>query len=443
MTFSLYDFQRELVEQVQERFAAGTRAVLLQSPTGSGKTRTASELLRRETAAGQRSLFLAHLDTLIEDTFERVTAAGVHAGFVQAGRPLDPGAPVQVGSLATLHVRGERPPADFVVVDEAHRAGASTVRAILEAYPEARMLGLSATPQRSDGRPLNVFQEFIAGPAITWLTERGYLVPCDLLSPGEYQERGLWRDPVEFYLEEARGQRALVFAANIAHAVFLRERFANAGVRAACLTGTTPRAARHDIRDRMYAGDLNVIIGVSVFLEGWDLPAAEVAILARPFESCMAYLQAIGRVLRVSPATGKKSCLVGDLKGCVNIHGLPDELRIWLPFGEGDAVRRVDVQTQLRRCEKCFRVFRPSAHCPRCGAPAKHAPKLPLILNKAEKMELYSRFDRAERDMRYFMQLVRIAHRNMRVSQTGAERWALAQFQKRWGRLPEVHRAGE
>src|SRR5688572_22529104 len=102
MTVHLRPYQEDLLTRVSTAFSAGVPSVLLQLGTGGGKTCTAASLLERATSKGYRSLFLAHLDSLIGDTHERLIAAGVPAGFVQAGRPTDPEAPVQVASLQTL-----------------------------------------------------------------------------------------------------------------------------------------------------------------------------------------------------------------------------------------------------------------------------------------------------------------------------------------------------
>ncbi|HSY21823.1 MAG TPA: DEAD/DEAH box helicase family protein, partial [Polyangiaceae bacterium] len=151
---TLRAYQAALVEEVREAYRARARSVIMQLATGGGKTATASALIARAVEAGRRVIFASHLDALIDDTSERLAAAGIEHGIVQADRPTNATAPVQVCSLATLHRRGERPPADLVIVDECHRAMADSVRGVLESYPKARILGLTATPERGDGAPL-------------------------------------------------------------------------------------------------------------------------------------------------------------------------------------------------------------------------------------------------------------------------------------------------
>jgi superfamily II DNA or RNA helicase len=428
---ALRPYQRELVDEVRSALRA-SRSVLLQSGTGSGKTATAAEILRMVTARGRRSLFLAHLDSLIEDTHARLVAAGINAGFVQAGRPRDPAAPVQVASLATLHIRGERPPADVVIFDEAHRAASASVRGILEAYPGAFLLGLTATPQRGDGRPLgDVFQKLVCGPSNGWLTEQGFIVPCEVLAPGGYRD-GLADDPVKAYVRHTPGRRAIVFAANKAHADGIVDTFTATGISADLVVGETTRDRRRVIRERLRSGELQVLVGVAVFLEGWDCPEVEVVILARPFGTTGAFLQAIGRGLR--PAPGKIRCTVIDLRGAVYLHGLPDEDRVWSL--DGKAVRRAETIMALARCTECLAVFRPARSCPRCGASCTTATKTPRVLSHAEKLARFDALPEVERDRRYLARLQKIAETRMRMSPSRAAQWARSRFERQFRRLP-------
>ena len=432
----LHPFQAELVAQLRAVYAAGTTRALLQLGTGGGKTATASEILRMTVGRGRRAIFLAHLDSLIEDTHARLTAAGIPAGFIQADRPLDASAPVQVCSLATLHRRGEHPPADLVILDECHRAMAATVRPIIEAYPNAHVLGLTATPQRGDGQPLgDIFEAMVSGPSNRWLTDHGFLAPCDVLAPGSYADDGLVLDPVAAYQAHTPGQRAIVFASNVAHAEDLAARFTLAGINAEVITGETSREDRARIRDAVTAGTVRVLVNVAVAVEGFDLPALEVVILARAFTVPGSFLQAIGRGLRPSKDTGKTKCTVIDLRGAVNLHGLPDEDRLWSL--DGTAVRRLETMTALRRCKSCLAIFRPAVVCPRCGARAEALAKVPRVLTRGERLEKISGLPQAERDARYLAQLVHVARVRIRMPEYRAAAWALEKFVAKFGREPE------
>ncbi len=426
-------YQARIFDQVAAALSE-VRTVCLQSGTGSGKTFMAAEILKRAVARGYCCLFLAHLDTLVEDTHERLTEAGVHAGFVQAGRVATPDAPVQVASVATVHSRGLRPRADLIIPDECHRGMSRMWQGVFSLYPDAAILGLSATPQRADGRALgDTFDRLIIGPTNRELVRDGYLVPCDVLAPPMPTEGGLAMDPVDAYVEHTPGQRAIVFAANIAHAEDLCARFATAGYPAACIIGETSRDDRRRVREALTEGTLRVVVGVSVFLEGWDVPCIEVVILARPFSHVGGFLQAIGRGLRPSLETGKTRCTALDLRGAVNLHGLPEDDRIWSLSGAACVL--AEALPALARCSSCLAVFRPRKTCPRCGADVRAEPKIPRVLSRAEKLANVSRLPRSEQDRRY---LAAMARRRRDLEWPAAWAWAKRKFFEVRGRLPEV-----
>lgn len=433
---NLYPDQERVVRDVAAAFRAGHRCVVMQCPTGFGKTAAASWMIRRRVAAGDACTFLAHLDALIDDTGKRLAAAGLHVGIVQGDKAADPAAPVQVGSFQTYHARGLSPTGRFVLIDEAHRVMGTSVRGILErAAPDARILLLTATPQRGDGQPLgDVASAMVQGPSVRELTALGRLVPSDVIAPPTFEERGLTTTPLAAYQRHTPGARAIVFCANVAHARETAAAFEAAGLPAACLVGNTPRAERLDIRERLERGQLRALVGVGVFLEGFDAPCVDAVILARSFSVCGGFLQAIGRGLRTYP--GKERCTVLDLRGSVHLHGLPDEDRCWSL--EGGAVRRVERLTALQRCKHCLAIFRPATVCPRCQLPTVGAASIPRDLSKPERLERLSHLPQHARDARYLASLRRVASERMRMPDWKAARWAAAKFEKQFGRKPEV-----
>ncbi len=431
------EYQIELCERVATKFREGAPSVLMQLGTGGGKTATCSILLERAVRRGYRCAFFAHLDSLIEDTHARLVAAGLRAGFIQAGRPTDPDAPVQVCSLQTLTARGELPPSNFIVLDEAHRAQGPTVRAILEAYPEAALLGLTATPQRGDRKPLgDVFAEMVCGPSNRWLTENGFLVPADIIAPDHYIDGALGADPVRMQRRHAHELRTIVFASNKEHARRLAIAYRAAGYSADVMFGDTGRDKRVELRRRIASGKLQILIGVNVFIEGFDVPEIECVSLLRDFGVTSAYLQGIGRGVRIAPWIGKKRCVVLDPRGLVWNHGLPDEDRIWSLTGR--AVRRAETLAALMRCKECLAIFRPSSTCPRCGMRMGlgTSVKIPRVLTREEKMTNVSALPQEERDWRYVQKLVTVATKRMRMTQVEAERWAARKFREQFNRKP-------
>ena len=430
----LREYQRDLIRRVDASFG-DARTVVMQLGTGGGKTATASELLRRIAKNGQRAIFVAHLDSLITDTYARLVATGVPCGFVQAGRPASPLFPVQVCSTATLYVRGEAPPAHLVILDECHRAPTDMVRTILARYPEAAILGLTATPQRGDGQPLgDMFERLVCGPSNRDLLELGWLVPSDVYAPSSTVD-ALSADPVDEYERVCPGRPAIVFARDLAHMRTLSVAFDAAGFPAVPLSGETPRWEREEIRRRFRDGRIKIIVGVNVFVEGFDEPSIECVILARRMLVTGAFLQSIGRGLR--PFGNKRRLIVLDLYGSVYVHGLPEEDRRWSL--EGDAVLRTEKLDALQRCNECGRVFPPASACPNCGASHEVATKVPRILTRAERNANVSELPTWELDARSLDGFRRKARFSRRpLSPAGVEAFALAQFRKKHQREPEV-----
>jgi superfamily II DNA or RNA helicase len=391
---NLRPYQLQLVDRVRAEYRVGARSVLMQLGTGGGKTHTAATLIALSVAKGRRVIFAAHLDALIDDTSERLTAAGIEHGVVQADRPTRPDAPVQVCSLATLHHRGSRPPAELVIVDECHRAAAPSVRGVLEAYPKARLLGLTATPERGDGQPLgDTFERLVCGPSVAELTAQGHLVSTVVLSPQATVEGALAQDPVDALEAHAHGQPAMVFCRDAEHA---RDVAARLAARALLILGDTPREQRRRARERLASSEPLVLVGCGVFVEGWDSPEVSAVVLARTFGVCGPYLQACGRALR--PAPGKSHATIIDLVGGAIVHGFPADDRVWSL--DGPVRRSAAGLVPLSRCKACLAIFHAGpATCPRCGASTRGAclPRRATRIERAELARLDTRLQ-VERD---------------------------------------------
>jgi hypothetical protein len=341
--------------------------------------------------ARERVVWFAHRVELINDTSARLARLGVPHGVVLAGHPrVAPAAPVQVATIQTLMAQGARPPADRLVCDECHHITAESYREYISAYPEARILGLTATPERADGTALgNVFDKMVVAATVRELTERGFLVPCDVIAPARRRDK-LAMTPAEAVAKYAAGRRVIVFGKSRRHARELAEELG--GV---CIEGGMSPEERADALARFARGELRVLTNVYVLTEGWDCPEAEVCILARGCSSAATYLQMVGRILRPSP--GKDRALLVDLFGCVHEHGLPDEDRTFSL--EGRAIRRARGVPSLRRCDDCLALFRPQPTCPRCGSAAAppSSPKLSL-----EELQRISATIPREEKQKYF-----------------------------------------
>jgi DNA repair protein RadD len=157
---SLRPYQTDVVAEIEKAIAAGHKRLLLVAPTGSGKTILFCEIIKRFVEQHKTVLAIAHRREIIQQTSAKLSANGVRHGIIQAGFDPRPMERVQVASIATLWVRCIRgnvmplPPADLLVIDEAHHTPAATYRRIIDAYPDAVVLGVTATPCRGDGRGL-------------------------------------------------------------------------------------------------------------------------------------------------------------------------------------------------------------------------------------------------------------------------------------------------
>jgi superfamily II DNA or RNA helicase len=319
--------------------------------------------------------------------------------------------------------RGERPPADTLICDECHHITAESYREYIAAYPEARILGLTATPERSDGTALgNVFEQMVVAATVRDLVERGYLVPCDVIGPARRREH-LAMSPAEALATYAEGRRTIVFGKSKAHARTLAKELG--GV---CIEGGMSADERAEALARFAAGDLCVLTNVYVLTEGWDCPAAEICVLARGCSSASMFLQMVGRVMR--PCATKTRALLIDLFGCVHEHGLPDEERE-LSL-EGRAIRRASKVPALQRCRECLALFSPRPTCPRCGAEAPALP--PPKLSREDLIRISATIPRAEKQ-RYYNWLC------MRRRLEGRAHWWVAKlFEHKYHHRPDGFR---
>lgn len=352
---------------VRDAMRRGARRVVLVLPTGTGKTRTASDgIARPAVERGRRVLWLAHRRELVDQACATLADRGLRVGAISATATWrsDPDAPVQVASIQTLLARDARPRADLIIADECHHLGdgAETWRALLESWGQTPMVGLTATPERGDGGALgSVWQHLVVGITVREATERGILVPCEIIRPERMLARGIIaQHPVDAYVTHARGTRAILFARSVHEAERYRDDFRARGIRAELVEAGTPPAERSAILDLFRRGDVSVVCNVYVLTEGTDIPSAETCILARGASSAGIYLQMVGRVIRYAP--GKSSALLIDLRGVSHVHGAPEDERVYSLDGRGISRAR---DTPL--CPVCSSPRDPGEGCASCG----------------------------------------------------------------------------
>jgi superfamily II DNA or RNA helicase len=369
-----------------------------------------SEAVKR----GKTCYFVVHRQELIDQTSLTFTQLGIAHGFIAADEPYEEGHACYIVSIDTMAARVRRdvasfyPQPDLVILDEAHHAVAPTWAKVIKHWKSAALVGLTATPERLDGRGLGeIFDSIVSGPSVFNLIEDGWLSGYRLLTAdigvdptmiatmaGEYNRSQLAEmmddaklvgGIVDHWEREAKGLVTLAFGVNRSHSRHIAEAFTAAGYPFAHLDATTPRAERAETLRRLARKEIIGVCNVGLFGEGFDLEAnanfgntekwlevtVECVISARPTASLSVWLQQVGRALRKKDA----EAVILDHAGNTWVHGLPDDQRTWDLKSKS---RKKGGKVAVKHCPLCLRLLPASAqHCP-CGWKAPMPPPPPV-----------------------------------------------------------------
>lgn len=362
---SLRDYQLENKARIYELWKS-KQSVMLQMPTGTGKTRLFSSLLKdlqKFASVSDREincLVMVHRQELVEQIVKELSKGyGLESGIIQAGYKQELDKVIQVASVQTLsrrlHIWKEKK-FDVVIVDEAHHVPAESYRTILKSYPDSKLLGVTATPYRLSGEGFtDIFEELIISPSIKQFIDRGYLSRYEYYSVrsnsevqreldsvttfqnGDYTDADMTRicdndhiraQIVETYQKYAPGKKGIIYTINKVHNNNLCADFNRVGIRTVAIDSKTPALVRKKYIDDFKSGLIDIICNVNIFSEGFDCPDIEFIQLARPTQSLSMFLQQIGRGLRA--VEGKEKCLFLDNVGLYNRFGLPSANRKWM-----------------------------------------------------------------------------------------------------------------
>lgn len=420
--------QQQLETAIYSSWLAGNRNVLAVGPTGFGKTVVIGEIAYKKNLQGSTQVKIAHRNELVgqismaiarrgithriigpKPTIQQITAA--HRKEFNGHSFVNPDARCSVAGIDTLIARQEElsrwaQQVDHWTIDEAHHVlrdnkwgrGASM-------FPNAYGLGVTASPRRGDGKGLGrglligdnkwsndgLFDDMVLGPDMRWLIDNGALCDYEIACPqtdfhiddaefdinGELspakgraasQKSHIVSDVVKEYITRSYGKRGITFTTDIETANDIAKRFNDCGIPCAAVSSKTPAGVRDEYINRFRSGKLWMLVNVDLFGEGFDVPAVEVVIMARPTASLAVYLQQFGRALRV--LAGKLYGLVIDLVSNFKRHGFPDKKHIWsLDRLDRKATREKDPEEiELIACRGCSRPYeRVKPACPHCG----------------------------------------------------------------------------
>jgi superfamily II DNA or RNA helicase len=330
-------------------------------------------MARKTTAKGNRVLYLVHRQELCDQIRSTFSWWGVDMDYCR------------IGMVQTICRRiGKIHPPALIITDENHHSLARSYRKIYEAFPDARRVGVTATPRRLNGGGLgDVNDKLVIGPGAKWLIEHNFLAPYDYYAPtvadltglhiqhGEYvtdeivkklNQSAIYGDVISYYRQLADGKQAICYCASIEHSKTMAEQFRAAGIPAEHIDGETPKQARADTVGRFRSGETQILCNVDLISEGFDVPDCAVSILLRPTKSLTLYIQQSMRCMRYQP--GKRAVII-DHVGNYARFGLPDMDRKW-DLTPKVVKKKEESDFKIRQCPKCFYTHEWAPVCPHC-----------------------------------------------------------------------------
>jgi superfamily II DNA or RNA helicase len=411
---SLRPYQTQLIDQIRLQYQLGHRSVLAVLPTGGGKTVCFSHIAQAAAKKGNRVCILVHRAELLDQASRSMP---IHHGIIAANRSMDLSATVQIASVQTLARRLHLLPRDFfqlLIVDEAHHTSAGQWSTVVNHFESARLLGVTATPIRLDGKGLGEhYQAMVQGPTAAWLTDSGYLANARVLAPPGFNTTGLRKrmgdfdtreaehrigtimgDCLSHYRKHLEGQTAIAFCCSVAHAEAVAALFVSNGIPAASIDGSMTGEQRRDLLQALGTGRIKVLTSCALIGEGIDVPSVGGCILLRPTASTSLHLQMIGRCLRPSP--GKAAAVVLDHVGNTLRLGHHLEQREWTLDGEHKKDR--SAAPSVKVCPKCFAAMASQARqCLECGHEfVAERRELEVVKGELTELDLSKQRQRAE-----------------------------------------------
>ncbi len=375
----LRDYQLELIDGVYQSMSKGNKNIMVQSPAGSGKSVTMSEIARRATDKGNNVLFVVHRRELVEQIIGTFIANNVDMQLCHVG---------MVQTVSNQLKRNKVTEPSLILVDEGHHALARTYQNIFEEFPNAYVLSFTATPWRMSNKGFTeVFTDLILGKSVKWLIDNNRLAPFKYYSvnllqniqmkhnaTGEFSnasieeamQKTIFGDVIENYQKFAEGKKTIVYTHSVEMSKTVADKFNSNGYKAMQVDGKTPKDERELAMKLFRSGEIKILVNAELYGEGVDVPDCECVILLRPTESLTLFIQQTMRAMRYQP---NKQAIIIDHVGNYSRHGLPDTEHNWLEHFEGTSKKSNQSDSiPVKECESCYAVVA-SAYtvCPVCG----------------------------------------------------------------------------
>ncbi len=385
----LRDYQLDLYDKTSAEFRKGRRRVLVVSPCGSGKTIILAQMAANAQANGKTVWVILPRQEIMEQTLET---------FERCEIPLDT---IYVGmAITTANRINELPAPDLILFDECHISVASTYWKIVDAAPSAFIIGLTASPIRTDNKPLgSLYETLVEGVTVRWLIENKFLAPYEYYSVTVADLSGMsdcndassflmkpavYGKVIENWQKLANDLPTVCYCASVNHSKATAEAFKEAGINAVHFDGTTPYAERKAIVERFRAGEIQILCNCDLISMGFDMPDIGCVLMLRPTQSTSLYIQQSGRALRYKP--GKTAIIIDAVANFMRFQ-LPDEPYEWsldTPIKQRKEVNEHG-DFYIRTCNECYMVFKTAPVCPFCGA---EYPLHPREIQAKEEIEL-------------------------------------------------------
>lgn len=397
----LRGYQDKGVNQIKDAYRRKIRRVVYVGACGSGKTPTFTAIAEGASKKNKRIIAAAHRAELISQISDKLSKFEVDHGIIKSGYPEQYDKNIQVASIQTLYRREDVPSPDMFIYDECHHSISKSAQEILARYPDALLLGVTASPINLGG----FYDEMIVGPSVRDLIDEGYLVPYRVFAPApkailkgiDYDnldqvetamnKRMVTGNAIDHYKRIADGLPSIVYTVRIKHTLEVAEQFQQAGYGFFAVDGTMKQGERDEIFRKYNEGLIQGIVSCDIVNEGTDLPRATVGIQLRPYRSQILAIQQPGRLSRPfyvngmpqDTASQRKASIAASVKPCsylidcvnnVEIFGLPDDVIEWSLDAPPKNLSRQASSVPIQQCKFCDLCHKPAKICPYCGKEA-------------------------------------------------------------------------